>query len=423
MSSISWKGGAAAVAQVQTYAFAGTWEATDVVRCVIGNKTVSFVGGSTTITTAIDTIVTAWLALDASVYPEFAEITPSRSSTTLTLTAVTAGKPFTCTITPLETGGGAADAQTIEGAGTATTGTAATASSGPEDVSTAANWSAGAIPVNTDTVTVDLEGARLKYGLDQNGITLTALNITAKDVEIGLPVTNADAAEYPEYRATSWKISATTVYTNTKSGRLKLNFGTAQTAYTQDASGTGRETNIPPVLLQGTHASNVWNFFGGQAGLAFFAGDTFTATTLRLDDGATVFAGSACAIATANNFGGTLTMRCAASTALNHPGTGRAITRVEGSGAVAQVTLQGGQLFYNTTGTLGGNTVLGGTASMSFDEDQQVKTVTNPILIYSPSVQFSDAFASITGGYTLHFVNCIGTIKLKPNSSIVVAAL
>ena len=139
MSRNIWLGDAPAVAQVQTYLFGGTWEADDKVKVdflmpdgSVAN-TYTFVAGSTTITTILDDLVTAWLALSATAFPEFAEITPSRSSNSLVLTAASAGIPFACKLTPLETGGGGADSQTVEGGTTATSGTASTANSGPND--------------------------------------------------------------------------------------------------------------------------------------------------------------------------------------------------------------------------------------------------------------------------------------------------
>lgn len=423
MASISWVGGAVATAQVQSYAFGGTWETDDIVRLTIGQKTVNVTAASATTNTVIDNVVTAWNALSSSVYPEFAEITASRSSSNLILTMDTAGKPFTCTITPLESDGSAAGAQTIGGAGVATTGTASTASSGPEDVSTAANWSAGAIPVNGDTVTIDREGARLKYGLNQSTIALAALNILAKDVEIGLPKKNADSTSYPEYRDDYWKISATSVYVSTASNRVKLNLGSTQTTYEQDASGSGTEQYVPAVLLRGTHASNVWTINKGVAGLAFFAGETASLYTLNVGKGVTVTLGSGCTNYTLNNYGGKLYVNSAIATALNHPSSSGGTTTIEGSGAVAQVTAQSGQVNYNTTGELQGDTVLGGSAVLNFDDDQRVKQVLNPIQIYSPSAKVSDKNGVIDGGYTLQFYNCTGTIQCAPNSEVTVSGM
>jgi hypothetical protein len=423
MATLSWIGGAAKRAQVQTYLFGGTWEADDIARLVIGNKTVDVTAGSTVTATVVSTVVTAWNALSATDYPEFAEITASANTTTLTLTKDTAGEPFTCTITPLEANGSAADAQTIGGAGVATTGTTATTNTGPEDVSVPANWSGGAIPVNGDTAIVDKEGARLKYSLYQSAITLASLRILAKDVEVGLPKTKTGTTPYPEYRPDFWKIGATSSYTNTNSGRLKLDHGSTVVTYEQDASGASRETNVPAVLLKGTHASSVWHILGGAAGIAFFAGETATLLTLNVNRGTNVVCGTGCTIGTVNNYGGTLLINSAIATALNHPSANGGTTTLEGSGGVSLLTMQSGKCVYNTTGTLAGDTVLGGSAQLTFDEDQKSKSVTEPIQIYNSAVVFSDSNAVIDGGAALEFHNCLPTVRLAPDCDIIYARM
>lgn len=534
MASISWTGGAPAVQQVQSFAFGGVWETDDYIKLTIGSKTVYVVAGSATTNTVIDNVVTAWNLLSASVYPEFAEITASRSSSNLILTADTAGKPFTCTITPLESDLSAAGANTIGGGTSATTGTVSTASSGPNDVSVAANWSGNAIPVgaiaaapvqasavaasggslangttyywvvtalnangetvksneqslaisnpnNTgtiswaavtnatsykvyrststgtygatslvgstsgvtlndtgaalssgtppgsstavgDTVTIDKEGARLKYNLNQSTIVLAQRRIIARDVEIGLPPENKDGTPYPEYRAQYWQCTATLDFVSTRSNFIRLDHGTGQTTFEMAASGTGRN-NVPAVQLCGSHASNAWNILGGAAIFAPYTGDSARVNVGRVDSGAVVVCGFGCVNDTWNNYGGTLTVHSAIATALNHPGTGNARTTIEGAGAVAQITAQGGVINYNTTGALGGNTVLAGNAFLNFDSDSQVKTVTNPIDLFSANARVADTHGVISGGYTMDFNNCVGRLTLKPNSRIVVSAL
>src|SRR4051794_15444652 len=113
MGTVRWRGDAPAVAQVTAWVFGGTWETDDVVKVTINGKTVSVTTGSTVIATLLDTVVTA---LNASTIQEIAEITWSRSSSSLVGTCDTAGVPFTCTVSTTEAGGGAADAQTIDGA-------------------------------------------------------------------------------------------------------------------------------------------------------------------------------------------------------------------------------------------------------------------------------------------------------------------
>lgn len=544
MATNSWISGGATVAQVQTYAFGGTWEADDIIRLNIGVKTVDVVAGSTVTNTVIDNVVTAWNLLSSSIYPEFAEITASHSSSNLVLTmdSAGAGKPFTCTITPLEADGTAAGAQTIGGAGVATTGTTSTTSAGPYDASTAANWSQGRIPAHTltapvqsnasvttggtltdtqayfwvitatnangetvksnektltisapnqtavlswaavpnatgykiyrgtsagvygassllttissgstltyndtgtatgagqpvspstaigDTVVIDREGSRLKYGLNQSTITVPQRLITASDVEIGLPKTNTDSGtSYPEYRADYWQMTATVDFIDTDSSMLKLDHGANQTAVEMDSSGSSRN-NVPAVLLKGTHASNTWNLSAGNAGIAYFAGELASVATLNLGPKATAILGSGCTNTTLNNYGGKLYVNSAVGTALNHPSTNGGTTTASGSGAVAQLTMQGGTCNYNTTGTLGGTTVLANNAQLNFDGDQQIKTVTNPIELHSSQASVKDSNGVVTTNgatkqYTLKYVDCVNNHTPKPGTQAVYTPL
>ena len=394
MSTVIWVGSAPAVAQLNTWTIAGTWNAADTITVTIGSKSVTTTVGSTTIATIISTILAALQALSTTVYPEFAEVTWGSSSTTITATANTAGKPFTITIATNSALG------TIDGAGTST-GTVTTASAGPQDWSTAANWSTGSVPVTGDTVYLSLEGGIIKYGLAQSAVTLTLLRIIAKSFTLGLPKTNSDGTSYAEYRPDYLEIGATNCYINTKSGRIKIDFGTVQTACQQDASGTGVEQNIPAVLLKGTHASNEFDVFGGQAGIAFFPQDSATALTLRVGGSATVTCGFGCTLDTVLNEGATLNINSAIATLLKHPAATTGTTTVYGTGAVNQITAEGGKIDYRTSGTLGagGVTTLGGSAMLTFDNDQRSKTVASNFEVYG-SATLMDSFA-VCGAITI----------------------
>jgi hypothetical protein len=399
MATRYWLGGAVAVPQVQTFLFAGTWVVGNKITITYGSLSWVYTIASTTIATFLDALIAAHEALDATDYPAHAEQTATRSSATLTLTADTAGQPFTVTISTDSAAG------TIGGA-SSSSGTTATASAGPYDVSTAANWSGATVPVSTDTAVIDREGSRLKYGLDQNAVTLAARRIVAQDVEIGLPELNP--AGYPEYRQTYWKIGATSDYVSTASQRIKLDHGTVQTTYLQDASGSAADDTEPAVVLLGTHASNVWNILGGEAGLAFHGGTSAVVATLLADAGASVVCGTGVTIATVNNLGANVLVQSAIGTALNQLSSADALTTIVGSGAVAQITSYGGTIDYRTTGTLGGNTVLGGTAKLTFENDPRARTVTNAIQVNSSQVVVSDPFRTCNAGgtLTLNYVQC-----------------
>lgn len=372
------------------WTFAGTWSSADIITLVVGSKATTVTAGSTTIATIIDNVVSAWNALSATDWPEFAEQTASRSGSDLRLTADTAGKPFAATLSTNSASG------TLDGAASSA-GVAVTASSGPYDWSTARNWSGAAVPVNSDDVIIDHPEYPIKYGLDQSAVTLTSLTITAAFADtgqIGLPEVNEDGAAYFEYRDTYLKVSATTTRIGdgegSGSGRIKLNYGSVQNLTHVRRTATGLDTDVPAVLLRGTHASNVFNVEGeSEVGVALFGGETSTVATLRVQDGASVRCGSGVTLGTIVVNNGTLEANSAVGTSLTI--TGGSAT-LNGTGAVAQLTVLGASVVYNTSGTLGGNTVVGDGGVIDFSQDPQAKTVTNPIDAFNSPTPVIDPF-------------------------------
>lgn len=394
MSTRRWLGTAPPVAQVTEYLFGGTWEANDVINLTIGTKTLSVVAGSTVITTIIDAIVTAWnLLTAANGYQEFDEITASRSSNSLVLTAATKGYPFTCTVATTETGGGAADAQTIDGAASST-GTNSTACSGPNHWDTAANWSGGAVPVNSDDVYIENSAVSIKYGLAQTAVTLTSLNIAQSYTgQIGLPRRNTVATEYEEYRDQYLAIKATTVNIGYGSGagsqRLKLDQSSATSTVNIFDSGSPIETGIEAILWKGTDAANVMNVQKGSVGVAIYAGETATITTLRLtykdnvNGDAQVRCGSGVTLTTINQSGGILETNSGCTTFAQLEG--RATLR---SGNVTTMNLDGGMANYNGVGTLATVNV-GSDGVLNLSGEIRACTITNPVNV-SPGGSFLD---------------------------------
>lgn len=398
MATLRWKGGAAPVSQVTAYVFGGTWETSDIVTCTIGSKTFSVVGNSTTISTVVDAVVTAWNALSSTNYPEFAEITASRSSNSLVLTADTAGVPFTCTVATTETGGGAADAQTIDSV-TSSTGTDSTACQGPNFWSVAANWDGGTVPVNSDTVYIENSDVDIKYGLAQSAVTLTALHVLASYTgSIGLPERNTSGtANYAEYRSTYLAISATTVNIGDGdgqgSGRIKLNVGTAQCTLNVRNTSQGAESNLEALLWKGTHASNEVNITKGSVGIAVYGGETATVSTLRVgyrdsqSSDSKVRCGSGVTHTTLSMSGGEVILGAGLTT----------ITKTAGdltvkSGNVTTWTDDGGDSAYLGTGTV--TTLNLSNAKMDFGQDMRTRTVTNCNLYQGAEVH--DPFGTVT---------------------------
>ena len=269
MATRYYTGAAKRVAQVDTVTPGGTIAATDTFSVTINNKTLTFTATTTTVAHVVTGLYNLWVASEE---PEFLEVEPTDSTTTLTLTARTPGKPFTVTASVSNVSGGAAPTLTQA------TGTAA---SGPEYWNVAANWSSATAPTTGDTAIIE-GNYNILYGLDDNSTTLAKMVIRDFSGVIGLPPTNPEGG-YPEYRDQYLKVSSTIIdiMQNVTSPRIRINVGTNQTTATVYSSGTSGDPTIKAVTLRGTHASNVVNNLGGEVGTATEAGETATVATFR----------------------------------------------------------------------------------------------------------------------------------------------
>lgn len=357
MATRRWCGGAVPKAQVNTFAFAGTWEADDLIRVTIGTKTYDFVAGSTTTAAVVSNLVTAWNNLDSGDYPEFAEITASASTTTLTLTGDEAGKPFTATLTPLEANGGTADSQTVEGGTSATTGTASTACTGPNYWNVAANWLENSVPVTGDDVTID-QGPSILYGLDQNAVTLATLTVGTgfpSTSEIGLPSqTNPSnpSSGYPEYRDQRLKIGATVVSVETGSPRVRLDLSPASTTVTVRNTGQPQTGDEDALDLKLTTTANL-HVLKGNVGVNNRPGDTGTVADLNVSyrtsqsSDSRVRCGAGCTTTNLDMSGGDVLLQNGAATVVKNGGT---LTLQ--AGAVTTLTNRAGDVYHDGAGTI-----------------------------------------------------------------------
>ena len=454
-NTLRWVGGAAPVAQIQTFTFGGTWLAADIVTLACGELSIPFVVGSTTIATFLATLQAAINALAVGTYPEIAEATVANTSTTLVFTANTAGYPFTFTLATNSSSG------TIVGATT-------TPSSGPLDWSTPQNWTGGksgvitgatnampisitstahgllssdqititnvagntaangiwnitkidantftlvgssgngtytsstgnwaACPTAGDTFNIDNSSDNIMFGLNQSLLgVLVAGNIYSSFTgTLGLPKINQNGTPYPEYRPDYLQINVTTltigIGPGQGSGRIKHDAGSATTTWNVYNASTGLDQGIEAVLLKGTSSSNSLNVTYGTVGVAIFGGEAANLsggysigyTTSPSSDVAARF-GAGVTLAAGTQTGGTLILASAIGT--SHTQTGGVCT-FNGSGAAAQLTISAGTFIYNSTGTIGGNTVVGAGGFLDFDQmpPAAAVTVTNPIVCYT----------------------------------------
>lgn len=383
-ATIYWKGDAQAVAQLNTITVGGTWATGDIANALYNGKIVSFtVGATETIQAVVTGLAAAW---NASVIREMTEITAAPGTTTITLTADVAGVPFTVTVSKTSASGTISIAIT-------------TASSGPNDVSTLTNWSAGALPGAGDTVIIENSASSLLYGLDAlAAVTLAALHIRQSFTgTIGLPRTNGTTtSSYIEYRPTYLQVGATICSIGTNdgngSGRIKIDFGAVQTALTVWNSGNSLETGLKSIIIKGTHASNTLTVMKGSVDVAPFASETAVIAALKvgyLDNQANdsdVRCSSGTTLTTLTQTGGKVNVASNCATIVNDAGD----IVVDGTATSTTVTVRG-RMIDRSTGTWAALILYG-----TYDRRQNLaaKTIT-AIAMYAGAV-YRDPYGVVT---------------------------
>lgn len=395
MATLRWLGRAAAVAQVTTLTVGGTVEAGDKFIVTCNGKSVTVSATTTSTATTATEIYTAINALTDSLYPEFAEFTATNATASVvTLTGDTPGVPFTVTVNTTESNGGAADTQTFVAATT-------TAATGPNHWDNVNNWDTGAAPTTGDTVYIENSDIDILYGLDQNAVTLAALYVRQSFTgEIGLPeVHSGGAADYPEYRDTYLKISATILTVGDGpgqgSGRIKINTGSVATTLTVNGLGTPAEQDIPAMLWKGTDATNIVRVYKGTFAAAWLGTDAANIATLNVGyqtaqaSDVAVYCGAVTFATAISQEGGTLSLNTGVTTLTTKGGN----MLVQGSGAITTLNNWGSRVVYRGTGTV--TTLnLGIGSSMDYAQDMRGRTVTNTN-VYGPVTIF-DPFTTVT---------------------------
>jgi len=380
MATQTWIGNAAAVAQTTTLTPTSP-SIGDIFKVTINSKVISY---QTTVGTVADVCNGLATALATTVYPEFKEFTPQNTGTTISLTGNTAGKPFTVQTSVVSSGGATF------------TNSPATAATGPNFFDNPANWSTGSTPVSGDDVYFNTGNISALYNLAQSSVTLNSLNVyQAYTGTIGLPPYNP--VGYREYRPLELQISATTINigqgSGNGSGRIKFNVGTAACTLNVYNTGQPADQGTPSLIWHGTNASNIVNINKGQVGVAFFPGDTAAVATLRIGyvsnqlGDVQLTCGKGCTLTTITQNGGNVTTNSGATTITINAGT----LVVWGSSAVTTLNIDGGTVVYNSTGTLG-TAEVAENGVLDFSQDQQAKTVTNPIQRFGDNSQIRDPF-------------------------------
>jgi hypothetical protein len=299
---------------------------------------VSFTATVATVANVTAGLVAAW---NASTNPLHTPITAADATTSLTLTADTAGVPFS--VASSTTDGGGANTQTLPR-------TAVTANRGPNDYNTALNWSLLAVPVAGDHVVIDgRQAAHIYYGLDQSGVDLGSftryqtayavgqtsipLRIRSAVIDLNKPPTDGSTLNAPGL-------------TNVDAGSAEATTMSVYGGYTQGTSGRAN------VSVKANHTDSVLNVYGGRVDVANNnPSDTGEFETIAVrGSGARVTLGSG--LATLNNLnlreGGGAIVRCTVGT-LDADGGGPLV--LEGAAAVTNL-ITNVPTALNNTGTI-----------------------------------------------------------------------
>ena len=389
MAATTWEGRLVARAQIDTVTVANTWATGDTATITIGGKAlVLTVGTDTTVTQvalAIKEMINNVTEADQtgtgdhtfSATNDIVDITATSAAGVVTVTADTAGVPFTMTASEVTAGDGTA------------TRAAGTANQSPNDANAAGNWSNG---VPTDIAIIKDSASSLKWNLD----ALAAVEMTSVTIEstftgdIGLPPERVTAgATFAEPHEQYWQFKDIATLKigegdGTGSSRIKidLSVGTNPSTvyvYLTAASSGG----IPSVLLKSPSGkNNILYNYGGSVGIAALAGEVADFATITQSGSASelVIGADAVNLDELNVSAGTVDCRIA-YTAANI--TGGTVT-VGGVGVPAITNIYGGTVTFNSTATpttvnLGGGTCThNGPAPTNLNQTGGTVTINGP---------------------------------------------
>jgi len=346
-ADVHWTGAATAVAEVDTFTPANV-EIGDVFTLTITGwdgttNAVSFTATATTVANVTAGLTAAW---NASTHALCTPITAADNTTTLSLTADTAGDAFSCAST---CDGDGAPADTFTRAAT-------TASAGPKHWDCTSNWDTGALPGGAASQNVYIEDflGEICYGLDQSGIanTLDSLNIEKTFTgKLGYNGATGETGTYLQIKATAVNIGYNySGATASGSGRIMLDTGaTASTITIYELASTASDTGKPCARLKANSASTDILIHQGKVGIAYEAGETSTIDDLTIGYTATssgqveVTAGSGLTVDAITKRIGTLTLRSACTSLVNESGS----AYLYGTGLVGTLTINSGTVYAN----------------------------------------------------------------------------
>jgi len=380
MATNYWTGQGVAVAQAATATYS-TYNFATTRTITINSVAISLADSGGTLTAALAAFATV---LNASLHPYFSQIVWTSDATHIIGTARNPGAPFSFT--------GSDNNATCTNAYTVTT-----ASAGPNDWTTAANWSLFAIPANGDTIIFKDSAISCSWGptavitptllrIDQTYTGLLGLSRNFSTASDG----TATVTTAQEYRTQYCTISPTTISIGLNfsataangSGRIKIDTGATLCTITiyNSAAAPADIGQTAMQLKANVNTTAIYvRYAPGGVGIAAGPGETTTISSVTVSDTSTasqVYCGPGTTITTWTQNGGTNIISPAATITMITVNGGT--LTVEGSSAITTLNVNGGTCVSNTTGTTTTATVngAGNPATLDYTQSSQARTVT-----------------------------------------------
>lgn len=385
-----WRGGTLGVAQVDVVTV-NTISIGDVFSLTINRKTVEF---ETPTTDASDVYAGLLEAIQAAVtsgqVPEFPTATENPGGG-IRLTGDASGRPFVVT-------------GDVDGDGNIII-TPTIAPTGPNHWSEALNWEEESVPANGDDVLLENSAVPILYGLAQSAVTLDSLIIRANYTgTVGLPSVHQDG--FIEYLPTYLHINSDLIEIGQGEGngseRIRIDTGATETAVTVHGTSLPQDQAAYAVNLRGGHADSLLKVYQGRVAVAQFGGESAQFAAIEVgyvddrDSDAVVFLGDDVTVDDIIKHGGEMVVSGLSGGSPEILQTAGLLV-INGTDAVDGLIIQGGDVYYRTNGTLGGNTVVSGGGLLSFEGDLRTKTVTNEITVQGDAAEVVDPAGVVSG--------------------------
>lgn len=353
MALKTWNGGASTRAQVDTFTITGAGLQNDV-----WTLTVTAEDGSTTTVTYTDEagpttqkevtgLVAAW---EASTHKYCTGIAAADDGDPdFTLTASTAGTPFSVALTH-SAGGTSSKASTV-------------VNGGPYDYNDVNNWLEGAIPGAADDVLIAAGASNIRYGLDQSGVAVDRF-----DVEDGYTGQIGDESiGYLKIDPDDFNFAGT--------GQAWINTGSAATNSHIIFNTAAPSAGYGLYLLHDTLGVPL-TIYKGNVGFGINPSGATILTTVYVNyttnrDSDVTLDLKAATLTTLNVTGGTVSVEVATTTINQWAGT----LTTQKAMTITTANIMGGTFVSNASGTIGTLNANGGTCD--FRRDSIARTVTD----------------------------------------------